>query len=135
MGEQHGTQYSKDRTRNWICSSDGKSVFGSCMCQVDMRDSVFTSVPARMGLEVFDHRCDSAPSVEIDNVELLSRKSQFGSLKWVMKSSSISSGTSGSDCRRRRWAMSDVTLAEIVTESVVLEGSSMKSTVRSNGKG
>ena len=52
------------------------------MCQDDMRDSVSTFMPARTGPEIFDHRWDSTPSVEIDdNVELLFLKSQFGSLK------------------------------------------------------
>ena len=54
-----------------------------------------------MKVEDFDHRLGSrlSESVERDIVEELAWKSQLGSLKCRMSSSSISSGTSGTVCR------------------------------------
>jgi hypothetical protein len=67
------------------------------MRQDDIWDSVSASVLAPIRVEDFDHRLGSTPSVEMDTlaVEELAWKSQLGSLKWSMGSSSTSSGTSG----------------------------------------
>ena len=51
------------------------------MCQDGMCDTVFTSVPAPVRPEILDNRGASMPPAEMDDVEELSRKSQFGSLK------------------------------------------------------
>ena len=64
--------------------------------QDEIWDSV--SVPTPMP-EDFDQRLRSIPSVDIDTVEDSASKSQLGSLRWSISSSSTSSGTSGTEWR------------------------------------
>ena len=80
-----------------VSGSDEKSAFESDAGQDEIWDSV--SVPAPTP-EDLDHRlCTRTPSVVIVTEEVSALKSQLGSLKCCISSSSTSSGTSGTDWR------------------------------------